>query len=218
MVIPNRGRIEMDDRNSSRLVIPNWIWAVTAFVFLFILGVVMWVGSSSSPQRIDVSERDYDTPNPPPINNYGSGQPYDIASSDVQNRSAAKVTVTPVKPEKTSSRPVGKYVKPNRSVNSVRDMFPVGPIVDSVQDWQNREPDASAARIDESFPEFTYGGRQWAFTGKLAASNSLDLAPIDADVDGRRVYSLAEGAASDRVLFVRSRTDPERYAVYRSTT
>lgn len=213
----------MDYRNSSRLVIPSWILALTAFVFLCILcilGLVIWVGFSSSPQRIDVSERDYDNPNSPPIpiNNCSSGQPYDIASSDIQNRSAAKVTVTPVKPEKASSKPLGKYAKPHRPANSVSDMFPVGPIEDSIQDWKNKSTDDSTERFNESFPEFTYGGRRWAFTGKLAVSKSLDLAPIDAYVDGRRVYSLAEGAASDRVLFVRSRTDPERYAVYRSTT
>lgn len=208
----------MNDRNSSRLVIPSWIWAATVFVFLCILGVVMWVGSSSSPQRIDVSDRDYAKPSPPPINNYGSVRPYEIGSPDVRNRSAAKVTVTPVEPERTSPELVGKPAKSNRATNSVRDMFPMGPIVDSsIPDRQKKEPDTSAARVGESFPEFTYGGRQWVFTGKFAASSSLDLAPIDADVDGRRIYSLTDGAASDQVLFVQSR-DPEKYAVYRSTT
>lgn len=207
----------MNDRNSSRLVIPSWIWAATVFVFLCILGVVMWVGSSSSPQRIDVSDRDYAKPSPPPIN-YGSVRPYDIAPQDVRNRSAAKVTVTPVEPERTSPEPVGKPAKSNRATNSVRDMFPMGPIVDSsIPDRQKKEPDTSATRVGENFPEFTYDGRRWFFTGKFAASSSLDLAPIDADVDGRRIYSLTDGAASDQVLFVQSR-DPEKYAVYRSTT
>jgi len=89
-------------------------------------------------------------------------------------------------------------------------MFPVGPIAASVP--QLLHP---YRHVAEPFPSFAYGGKLWEFTGKFVSWRSIDPVPTGFALGDRSLYALANTSGPGSVLFLRTDSDPGKFAVYR---
>lgn len=212
----------MESGSTGKFTVPAWVWAVTAFAAVGILGAGLWVVTTAPPARVDTNESDYLPLHSPPI---GAGPRTPPAAPQVlparpgpfmvspSSRPAARVRITEVRPSDGAKRagpPVPPLPGPPPADTGVKDMFPMERIV--------KPPPAKAPpaqSIGEDFPGFSHEGRMWAFTGRFATSGEVDLSSTDTDVGGRTVYALSGSGAGRKVLFVQSRTQPGKYAIYR---
>ena len=89
-------------------------------------------------------------------------------------------------------------------------MFPFGPIAPrETQSARDNSPQT------EQFPSFIFGGVSWKFTGAYADAGQVVLSPTGLDLGGRSVLTLADAPGSADVIFVQSKLQPGKFAIYR---
>jgi len=195
----------------------------TLVVFFFIGGVIWWATSSAGGNqdlikanepraeykagaygmgpriRYPIVSPRYDIPSDIPIYDHGT--------------SKARVTVTEVRPG-NPSRPAASSAAARQQprTNPVRDMFPVGRIIQGTPDQSHQPQEAKPAEL---FPSFSYAGRLWAYTGNMATSQQVDMVATGFSVGNRQVYKLSSDDGTSSVVFVQSSQDADRFAIYR---
>ncbi|MGI6295995.1 MAG: hypothetical protein ACOX3G_07885 [Armatimonadota bacterium] len=199
--------------NNEKNPASNIVWVAVVAAFLLVFGSVWYassLGSRKSAHRARTMVAEKSTPSssassPDIGTDSGLGVPAlpppDIPLSD------PIVQITPMKPLK----PIPKKAE-NHKI-SVKDMFPMGDITRDQPIVEH--PYRTMAEL---FPSFEYNGKLWSATGKYLLAGQADLTPTGFSLrTGQMLFALANTAAPDSVLFVRSRQDPEKYAIYRAT-
>lgn len=122
----------------------------------------------------------------------------------------AEVTANKLVPKRRPLPPAVKRVIAAAPVTP-RSMFPVGAI--------RRAPAVYSpySQSSEGFPSFSYDHKMWSFVERFAWTGEVDLVPIGYNLGGRTVYAIANTEGPGDVLFVQSRLDPGKVAVYRSS-
>ena len=205
----------MEPRNTT---ISIYTWGVLTGGMLLILGAIWWASASgpaaprsmayAEPPSFDAAQDESTRPTSirqaatparlGTLPNLSSG-----ITSGVGETPA--VTVTPLlRPEQS------RRAQARRPGSPFPDMFPVGSVA------------ANAPRVahpymevPELFGSFFHDRRMWSATGTFARADQLELAPIGREVDGRSVFALRSTVSPSTALFVRSKRDPNKYAVYR---
>ncbi|MCE5315530.1 MAG: hypothetical protein ABFD49_09545 [Armatimonadota bacterium] len=207
---------------NSESVVPKWMLIAALAGFAIAGGFILWAISASkdpgaatpnpiSPADTSVMGTHAREEIAPPS---GIVPSIPLSLPDLRKRSAtAKVTVTPLPPDPQgkSAGNAGHRAGPG----AMRDMFPFGKAVSDFAEPAGSVKRAPAAPV-ELFPEFSYAGKQWWYTGKTVSGNRLEMTPAGFSLDERRVFALAGSDEAASVLFVQSATNPYRYAVYRT--
>lgn len=198
--------------NNEKNPASNIVWVAVVAAFLLVFGSV-WYASSLGNKKSTHTTKNTVAEKP--------AQPFVASSPDVGTGpelgvpafpppdmplSDPVVRITPLKPVKPISKNAGSHKI------SIKDMFPVG---DITRDQPVVEHPYRA--MAELFPSFEYDGKMWSATGKYLLSGQADLTPTGFSLrTGQALYALANTAAPDSVLFVRSRQDTNKYAIYRA--
>ena len=187
-----------------KVTMSKYVWAGMAAAFFLILGSV-WFGSSSVEGVRTIDE--VNKPGIPAAAGRGS------AGNVVTQSPDPIVSVAPENPviiSDVSSVPQRPNPQPPKKITP-RDMFPVGNITQNLPAISH-----PYRQVAELFPSFEYEGTVWSATGKYVRADEVDLTPTGyALATGQKLYALANTASPDAVLFVRSSTDPSKFAVYR---
>ncbi len=198
--------------------LPAWIWIAAAVSAVLIASGLLY--SEPASDRDKIGPEPVVAVDPPPQ----AAPPAAVASPRVlrfgQTPSLTRVeaplvTVSEVTranlvPKRNPLPPAVKQVIAAAPVTP-RSMFPVGVI--------RRAPAAYSPyrQPSEGFPSFSYGHKMWSFVGRFAWAGEVDLVPIGYNLSGRTVYAIANTEGPGEVLFVQSRLDPDKVAVYRSS-
>lgn len=201
--------------NERRVTVSKYAWlaAIAAFVVVFGLALMASSPGGGARDADDVKVRELPA-------RTGQGPVYaDRVAPQPPLPPAPIVSVTPVDPQVTTSAPASapaskraSALKPKLKKLDVSDMFPVGDIM-------REAPTAgqSYRQIAERYPSFTYQGRLWSATGRYVHTNDADLVSTGLQIaSGQYVYALSDANAGD-VLFVRSQSNPDAFAVYRAS-
>ena len=200
-------------------IVPKWAWIIMATAFLLVITAIWWASSANKPERakIDVSNRppvDATRYTPPPVYRVMEDPPPQAFAQEPKILRVATVTVSSPPPSLPAG-PVKKHTAPKQHVahqpiNSVRDMFPMGNVVDNLPRVNHpfRTP-------PELFPSFSYTEKLWSFVGSFAYSGQVDLVSIGYRVGDKNIYALADTKGPGKALFVQSDRDPDRFAIYR---
>lgn len=189
--------------NDQRVKMPRYIWGAMAAAFVLILGAV-WFASSSvvGVRSIDEVSKPYipAAAGRGPANGSSNDQPMPVVKVSPDNPIISEVTSVPQRPK---PQPPKKIIP--------RDMFPVGNITRETPIFNH-----PYRQVAELFPSFVYEGKVWSATGKYVSAYEVDLTPTGYGLaTGQRLYALANMTVPDVVLFVKSSTDPNKFAVYR---
>jgi hypothetical protein len=213
----------MSNNRARNINATAWTWAIVGVAFIVIAGVTWWATSvkDNDVEKIGSSSR------PSPL---GGGPAYVpehrravIPPLDVtpvlpdSPGSGAVVTVTPVNPDPLDGTPETKPEAGARKPQAqekpgsrVPGLFPMGRVGQRPESTPRPDP-----KPVEMFPPITHAGRAWSFTGTFARSGQVDITPSGYDTEGRRIYALAKSHGASRVIFVESKQDPGKYAIYR---
>ena len=208
----------MNTIKSGDKIMANWMWIAIGAAALLMFIVVMWITSSTEKPRakIDANQtaqsvnsgagpiRGYPTPPQapsPPV--FSEMPPVTTPSRPLSGNSPAVVKITP--------QPNVPVPSPKPPASAIRGMFPMGNVLAS----SSYAPQRKTTTAKEIFQSFSYEGRLWQFTGKYAYIGQIDITPTGFELDHRKVYAFANTAAPDKILFVQSMRDPNRYAIYR---
>ncbi len=199
--------------NNEKNPASNIVWVAVVAAFLLVFGSVWYassLGSSKDAHKAKTTVAEKPTPSsgvssPDIATDPGLGVPAfpppDIPLSD------PVVRITPMQPIKPIPKKAGSHKI------SIKDMFPMG---DITRDQPVVEHPYRT--IAELFPSFEYDGKLWSATGKYLLAGQADITPTGFSLrTGQTLFALANTAAPDSVLFVRSRQDPNKYAIYRAT-
>ena len=207
----------MNTIRSGDMIMVNWMWVAIGAVALLLFVVVMWTlsGTEEPRAKIDANQSaqsvnsgagptmGHETPPQapsPPV--FGSMPPSTTQEPPLAGNSPAVVRITP--------QPRIPLTSPKQSASATRGMFPMGNVLASSSYTPRHKPTPK-----EIFLSFNYEGRLWQFTGKFANIRQIDITPTGFELDRRKVFAFANSAAPDKVLFVQSMHDPNKYAIYR---
>lgn len=199
--------------NDDRVTVSRYVWVATAAAFLLIFGSIWFVSSLGSNAPGNAADRPgipADVGRGGETTVYGEhvAAPPPLSVATVSPSSQTAVTLLP--PPRPKAAPCPKAKRVEKKVTP-RDMFPVGNIALDMP--RVRHP---FRQVAELFPSFSYEGGVWAATGRYVRDSEADLTPTGFSLaTGQALYALANSAAPDVVLFVQSRTDPAKFAVYR---
>ncbi len=209
--------------NDDRADWSKYVWVGMVVVFLLVFGGVWMVLAPREAPKQDEPAAAADVQEYGPYDQYYASRvpaqpqmpPAPVYGGTAESPS---VVVTPLMPRPAERRsPKTATQAPARAGSqskkmTLRDMFPMGNIMRNV-------PRTSRLReqVAESYPAFEYHGQMWSATGSYVLSGQADLVPTGQRLDsGQAVYSLNDSGVSDGVLFVQSRADPGKFAVYRA--
>jgi hypothetical protein len=211
----------------------KWTWLAFSVSFIMIFSAIWWSTiTMPAPKKIDTTMDEplpidsqnntgagsrYSVPPPPGIPGAEPRPTVDITPQMPASAGSSVPDETPVSEQKVA-KPRAQVPDPTHEQNekqtetSVRGMFPVGKVVK-----KEAAPPASSEQApaqDRQLPSVSCNGRNWEATGKYADSGQLNLAPTSCQLDGRSLYALAD-AGDVKVLFLPSKDNPDRLAIYR---
>ncbi len=191
------GCIEMKVNADSKFAMPKWTWILSVISSLAVLGGIWWASyagplqvSSQPSERIKAAGVSVAPISP------ADKQPLVVQPVKSSGVAPAAVKATPVKSE-PRSKPCAKKPSP------LQGMFPMGDVAASMPALRH-----DFRYIAELFPSFGYGGRLWAFTGRFAYSNQLDLVPTGFSLSQRRALRSCQYGGNGRGAVCPERARP----------
>lgn len=211
-------------RNATRtnMAAPKWLWVALGVGILMLFGSIWWAVSVGPSPKDRASAEPFEPvgAGPVPVREYPTAvlPPTHARAPWITGEySRPRITVAPVqslpapKPVKIPlAQPIPKLAHAARNRSPIADMFPFGPIAPRETQRERDNPPQT-----EQFPSFIYGGVSWKFTGAYADAGQVVLSPTGLELGGRSVLTLADAPGSEDVLFVQSRLQPGKFAIYR---
>ncbi len=212
----------MRNATGTNVAAPKWSWVALGVGVLMLFGSIWWAISTGPSPKDRASAEPYEPvgAGPVPVREYptavlpptqtrapwtaGECSRPRITVAPVQSLPAPRPVVIPL------AQPIPKRAHAAQNRSPVADMFPFGPIAPRETERERDDPPQT-----EQFPSFIYSGVSWKFTGAYADAGQVVLSPTGLELGGRSVLTLADVPVSEDVLFVQSRFQPEKFAIYR---
>lgn len=203
--------------NDNRVTISKYAWVAMVAMFVLVFGGVWMASSPRESPRDDERATRADVPTYEAFDrSYAARVPAEppMPPAPVVGMipAPAPVVVTPMAPRGGQPK-CSPQTKPKPKKTTSRDMFPVGDITRDLPKIGH-----PYRQIAELYPSFEYKGRLWLATGRYVLSSQADLISTGLRLTtGQYLFALSNASASERVLFVQSELNPDKFAVYRAT-